>query len=104
MSAAVGSAAISNPLLMLRGVKASYGNVIALKGVDVDVHEGEIVALIGANGAGKSTLMMTVFGNPRATRASITLRRPRHHRNARRTRSPSCASRNRRRAGASSRA
>ena len=54
------------PLLSLRGVKAYYGSVIALKGVDVDVHEGEIVALIGANGAGKSTLMMTICGNPRA--------------------------------------
>ena len=81
MSAAVGSAAISDPLLMLRGVKTYYGNVIALKGVDVDVHEGEIVALIGANGAGKSTLMMTVFGNPRAQRGRDPLRRPRHHRN-----------------------
>ncbi len=55
------------PLLSLRGVKASYGNVVALKGVDIDVGEGEIVALIGANGAGKSTLMMTVFGDPRAS-------------------------------------
>ena len=60
------------PLLSLRGVKASYGNVVALKGVDVDVHDGEIVALIGANGAGKSTLMMTVFGNPRAYEGSIS--------------------------------
>ena len=60
------------PLLSLRGVKASYGNVLALKGVDLDVHEGEIVALIGANGAGKSTLMMTVFGNPRANDGSIS--------------------------------
>ena len=59
------------PLLSLRGVKAYYGSVIALKGVDVDVNEGEIVALIGANGAGKSTLMMTVFGNPRAREGSI---------------------------------
>ena len=71
VSAAVSNTAISDPLLMLRGVKTYYGNVIALKGVDVDVHEGEIVALIGANGAGKSTLMMTVFGNPRASEGEI---------------------------------
>ena len=57
--------ATGDPLLSLRGVKTYYGNVVALKGVDVDVNEGEIVTLIGANGAGKSTLMMTVFGNPR---------------------------------------
>jgi branched-chain amino acid transport system ATP-binding protein len=63
---------VTAPLLSLRGVKASYGNVLALKGVDLDVHEGEIVALIGANGAGKSTLMMTVFGNPRAHDGSIS--------------------------------
>jgi branched-chain amino acid transport system ATP-binding protein len=61
----------SEPLLALRGVKTYYGNIAALKGVDVEVHEGEIVALIGANGAGKSTLMMTVFGNPRAREGNI---------------------------------
>ena len=44
---------------------------MALKGVDLDVNEGEIVTLIGANGAGKSTLMMTVCGNPRAREGSI---------------------------------
>jgi len=58
-------------LLCVRGVKAYYGNIIALKGIDVDVNEGEIVTLIGANGAGKSTLMMTIFGNPRAREGSI---------------------------------
>ncbi|MBP0650467.1 ATP-binding cassette domain-containing protein, partial [Mycobacterium tuberculosis] len=49
-----------------------YGNIRALKGVDIDVHEGEIVTLIGSNGAGKSTLMMTIFGNPRARAGTIT--------------------------------
>ena len=60
------------PLLSVRGIKTYYGNIIALKGVDMDVHEGEIVTLIGANGAGKSTLMMTIFGNPRAREGTIT--------------------------------
>ena len=59
------------PLLAVRGVETYYGNIIALKGVDIDVHAGEIVTLIGANGAGKSTLMMTIFGNPRARHGSI---------------------------------
>jgi branched-chain amino acid transport system ATP-binding protein len=60
-----------NTLLSVRGVKAFYGSVIALKGVDLDVREGEIVTLIGANGAGKSTLMMTICGTPRAREGSI---------------------------------
>jgi len=59
------------PLLSVRAVQAYYGHIAALKGVDVDVGEGEIVALIGANGAGKSTLMMTIFGNPRAREGQI---------------------------------
>ena len=57
---------MSDPSLAVRGVTAYYGNIIALQGVDIDVDEGEIVALIGANGAGKSTMMMTIFGDPRA--------------------------------------
>ncbi|MCL4767290.1 MAG: ABC transporter ATP-binding protein [Hyphomicrobiaceae bacterium] len=57
---------MNEPLLSVRGVTTYYGNIIALRGVDLDVNQGEIVTLIGANGAGKSTLMMTVFGNPRA--------------------------------------
>jgi branched-chain amino acid transport system ATP-binding protein len=62
---------MGTPLLSVRGVKAYYGNIAALRGIDLDVGEGEIVALIGANGAGKSTLMMTIFGNPRAREGSI---------------------------------
>ncbi len=62
---------MTEPLLSVRGVKAFYGHVIALKGVDLEVYQGEIVTLIGANGAGKSTLMMTICGNPRASEGSI---------------------------------
>jgi branched-chain amino acid transport system ATP-binding protein len=62
---------VSAPLLRVSGVKTYYGNIVALNGVDLEVGEGEIVALIGANGAGKSTLMMTICGNPRARAGSI---------------------------------
>ena len=62
---------MTEPLLTIRGVETYYGNIIALKGVDMDVNEGEIVTLIGANGAGKSTLMMTIFGSPRARAGKI---------------------------------
>jgi branched-chain amino acid transport system ATP-binding protein len=55
---------MSVPLLSVEGVSAYYGNIIALKGVSIEVKRGEIATLIGANGAGKSTLMMTVFGSP----------------------------------------
>ena len=60
------------PLLSVRNVTTAYGHIVALRGVDLDVHEREIVTLIGANGAGKSTLMMTIFGNPQAREGTIT--------------------------------
>jgi branched-chain amino acid transport system ATP-binding protein len=63
---------VTAPLLSIRGVKTYYGRIAALRGIDLDVEEGEIAALIGANGAGKSTLMMTIFGNPRAREGRIT--------------------------------
>ena len=59
------------PLLAIRGLRAAYGKIEALKGVDLEISPGEIVALIGANGAGKSTLMMTIFGKPRARAGHI---------------------------------
>jgi branched-chain amino acid transport system ATP-binding protein len=62
----------ATPLLTCRGVKTYYGKIAALKGVDIDVNEGEIVTLIGSNGAGKSTLMMTIFGSPQAREGTIT--------------------------------
>jgi len=58
-------------MLQVTGLHASYGRIEALSGVDVEVREGEIVALIGANGAGKSTLLMTICGDPRAESGRI---------------------------------
>ncbi|MGA1832114.1 MULTISPECIES: ABC transporter ATP-binding protein [Rhizobium] len=58
-------------LLKVQGVETYYGNIRALSGVDVEVHKGEIVSLIGANGAGKSTLMMTICGSPQAKNGQV---------------------------------
>jgi branched-chain amino acid transport system ATP-binding protein len=60
-------------MLSARGVHTFYGNIEALKGIDVEVRTGEIVTLIGANGAGKSTLLMTICGNPRPRHGQIVV-------------------------------
>jgi branched-chain amino acid transport system ATP-binding protein len=60
-----------NSMLSVSGLHTFYGRIEALRGVDVEVNEGEIVTLIGANGAGKSTLLMTICGNPRAAEGQI---------------------------------
>jgi branched-chain amino acid transport system ATP-binding protein len=62
---------MSEPLLSIKGVSAFYGNIAALRGIDVEVMPGEIVTIIGANGAGKSTLMMTICGSPHAREGKI---------------------------------
>ena len=58
-------------MLNISKVETFYGNIQALKGVDVKVNDGEIVALIGSNGAGKSTLLMTVSGVNKAANGEI---------------------------------
>ena len=60
-------------ILEFKNVHAHYGAVHALRGIDLRVREGEIVALIGANGAGKSTLMTSIFGAPRISSGKILL-------------------------------
>ena len=58
-------------MLSISGIHTFYGHIEALKGVDIEVGEGEIVTIIGANGAGKSTLLMTICGTPQARHGSI---------------------------------
>ena len=58
-------------MLKLRNIQAFYGNIQALKNIDMDVNEGEIITLIGANGAGKSTTLMTLCGIVPPARGTI---------------------------------
>ena len=58
-------------MLQVSGLHTFYGNIEALRGVDVEVEQGQVVALIGANGAGKTTLLMSICGNPRAARGRV---------------------------------
>jgi branched-chain amino acid transport system ATP-binding protein len=58
-------------MLKFENVHVYYGQVPALKGVTVEVHEGELVAMLGANGAGKSTTLMTVSGIQRTRSGRI---------------------------------
>ena len=58
-------------MLTVSGVHTFYGAIEALKGIDIEIGSGEIVALIGANGAGKSTLLMTICGSPRARQGRV---------------------------------
>ncbi|MES2686815.1 MAG: ABC transporter ATP-binding protein [Pseudomonadota bacterium] len=53
---------MANTLLKVTGLKVGYGGIQAVKGVDFEVHEGELVTLIGSNGAGKTTTMKAITG------------------------------------------
>ena len=62
----------SSPILAVDDVHLYYGNIAAVKGISIEVYQGEIVSLIGANGAGKSTTMRAVSGLMKPKRGSIT--------------------------------
>jgi branched-chain amino acid transport system ATP-binding protein len=53
---------MANTLLKVKGLKVNYGGIKAVKGVDLEVNEGELVTLIGSNGAGKTTTMKAITG------------------------------------------
>src|SRR5437879_756683 len=61
------------PLLQLRRLVKNYGGVRALRGVDFDLHAGEVHALLGENGAGKSTLIKTITGAHEPTSGEIVI-------------------------------
>jgi branched-chain amino acid transport system ATP-binding protein len=61
-------------LLSLNNIHSYYGHIHALKGISVEVYEGEIVTLIGSNGAGKSTTLRTVSGMMHPSQGSIILK------------------------------
>ena len=63
--------ASNGPLLRLDDVHTYYGSIEALKGISIEVHEGEIVTLIGANGAGKSTTLRSINGLNRPRQGTI---------------------------------
>jgi D-xylose transport system ATP-binding protein len=61
----------SAPLVEMRNMSVSFGGVHAVKDVTIDLHEGEILGLLGGNGAGKSTLIKTLAGAQRADSGDI---------------------------------
>ena len=61
------------PLLKVKDLHVYYGAIHAVKGISLEVHEGEIVTLIGANGAGKSTTLNTIAGLLKPRQGSIVL-------------------------------
>lgn len=63
----------SSPLLEMRGIEKSFPGVKALSGVDLTVHRGEVLALLGENGAGKSTLMKVLGGAHQPDRGTILI-------------------------------
>ena len=61
------------PLLTVERLEAGYGDLRVLRGVDLEVHEGEVVSVVGANGAGKTTLLNTIAGTVPATAGRVIL-------------------------------
>jgi branched-chain amino acid transport system ATP-binding protein len=70
----VSATATATPLLAVDSIETFYGSIQALKGVTLEVHDGEIVTLIGANGAGKSTTLRSINGLNHPRKGAIAFR------------------------------
>ncbi|MCZ7460979.1 ABC transporter ATP-binding protein [Streptomyces sp. WMMC940] len=68
-----GAGAVTDTLLELKGVRVFYGAIEAIKGIDLTVRKGEIVALLGGNGAGKTTTLRTISGMLRPRHGEVLL-------------------------------
>ena len=64
---------MAEPMLKIDNIDVYYGAIHALKGISLEVNEGEIVTLIGANGAGKSTTLRTISGLLKPKTGSLSL-------------------------------
>ncbi|MBC7444038.1 MAG: ABC transporter ATP-binding protein [Polaromonas sp.] len=60
-------------LLQVRGLKVAYGHIQAVRGIDLELHEGQITTLVGANGAGKSTTLLALSGLVKKAAGQVTL-------------------------------
>jgi amino acid/amide ABC transporter ATP-binding protein 2, HAAT family (TC 3.A.1.4.-) len=67
-----GESTAPQALLQVKGLKVAYGGIQAVKGIDFEVRQGELVSLIGANGAGKTTTLKAITGMQPITDGSIT--------------------------------
>jgi branched-chain amino acid transport system ATP-binding protein len=64
---------MSNPILKVSNLESYYGPVMAIRGISLEVREGQIVTVLGANGAGKTTLLKTISGIMDPEKGSVTL-------------------------------
>lgn len=72
------SSDVNDPILTLRNVHKSYGPIEVLHGIDLDIHAGEVVALLGENGAGKSTVSNIISGTVLPSSGEMTWQGARH--------------------------
>jgi branched-chain amino acid transport system ATP-binding protein len=64
---------MAQALLEVRNIETYYGPIMALRGISLEVHEGQIVTVLGANGAGKTTILKTISGIMEPSKGSISL-------------------------------